>query len=511
MCVCFCENGDSLCFLDGHSNKKKRKKEINDDKVIRIRDRINNARDNNQTTTKQTTTNNKQQAALTQGRRRQRRQRQGMRRMTRIIMIQQCRPSSSVILAQQLATISLLFLRLLLLLLVIIITLSPSGTIVQMAMGLCLDDASSSSSSRGSSNSRILPNNIAIHKVPLDHHNPKLPYCYAVTNPSDLLLRQDISSVSTTRTTKTTTTTPNFLATQVWPSARVAAHCLLEAATTVAAAATTTTVSTYENGMDGDDSEAKNSREIRSSPLKLSLSSLSSWTVCELGCGPGLPALTAASLGASQVYATDLDPLALQLVDEAAKEQGYKDCIQTSIYDLTTILTTMTKTTTMTRNDLILKDKGEEQQQQQNAQNTKGSSSHNNINNIDPPQADLYIMSDVFESSQVARGAAHVVHRLLVRQQQRGQQQKQQSHVWVFCQTDRSQRDIFWKRCVNFKIIQTCLGHCTTTIIITRTTTTTRILEEMVSFPHRPRYYRRRHLDYGFVALTKRLWNMDDE
>ena len=43
-----------------------------------------------------------------------------------------------------------------------------------------------------------------------------------------------------------------------------------------------------------------------------------SWIVCELGCGPGLPSLTAARSGAKRVIATDVDAVAVGAVGNKA-------------------------------------------------------------------------------------------------------------------------------------------------------------------------------------------------
>ena len=177
---------------------------------------------------------------------------------------------------------------------------------------------------------------IQVSKAPLRRGAADGPYCFVAQNPTQLR-RHD-----------------NFLATQVWPSARLAATCV----------------------------EAHLNKE---------------WTVCELGCGPGLPALTAAHCGSSKVYATDIDSLALKMLQAAAKEQ--KLDVETSIVDLTS--------------DEPL------------------------------PDADLYILSDVFETGRVAEGAARVVEDIL----------SSQARVWVFAQTDRAQREVFLetlkKRCNN--------------------------------------------------------------
>ena len=116
--------------------------------------------------------------------------------------------------------------------------------------------------------------------------------------------------------------------------------------------------------------------------------------MCEFGCGPGLPSLTAASLGAT-VIATDVDTIALQMVQLAAQEQGFVNdgSFITQLFDLT-------------------------------SQHTL-------------PEADLYVLSDVFESSSVATGAALHIKKLL--------DGSNNSKVWVFAQSDRAQREVFLK------------------------------------------------------------------
>ena len=42
----------------------------------------------------------------------------------------------------------------------------------------------------------------------------------------------------------------------------------------------------------------------------------------ELGCGPGLPSIVLANLGISEVIATDVDLIALQMVEKSAREQN---------------------------------------------------------------------------------------------------------------------------------------------------------------------------------------------
>lgn len=167
---------------------------------------------------------------------------------------------------------------------------------------------------------------VPVHNAPLKRDDNDSPYCFVASTP--------IFSDAQT----------NFLATQVWPSARLAA----------------TAVQKYLDP---------------------------SWVVCEMGCGPGLPSLTAAKLGASRVIATDLDIFALELVKEAATAQKLEN-IETRQFDLTA-----------TEQSL--------------------------------PPADLYLLSDVFESGTVARGAAQLTDKALTNG----------ARVWVFAQTDRAQRE----------------------------------------------------------------------
>jgi hypothetical protein len=171
-----------------------------------------------------------------------------------------------------------------------------------------------------------------VHKVPLRRTDAASPYCLAVSSPIDIIDRPGT----------------NFLATQVWPSARTAAICL--------------------------------ERYLHQE-----------WTVCEFGCGPGLPSLTAASVGAKKVYATDLDTFALELVTKAAQDQNLSERVETLPFDLI------------------------------------------NGELDDVPKADLYVLSDVFESASVAKGAARISERVL----------QQGSRVWVFAQSDRAQREVY--------------------------------------------------------------------
>lgn len=176
---------------------------------------------------------------------------------------------------------------------------------------------------------------LQVHKVPLERNDVDSPFAFAVSSPCDLAKLNGC----------------NFLATQVWPSARSAAFALKK---------------------------------------HLDLSRIRS--LCEFGCGPGLPSLTAAALGAS-VVATDVDRLALELVDKAAQEQGLSDRLTSFPFDL--------------------------------LQGT--------LDQV--PPADLYLMSDVFESNHVSRAAARLVLEILSR--------RDDSHVWVFAQSDRVQRESF--------------------------------------------------------------------
>jgi Lysine methyltransferase len=164
------------------------------------------------------------------------------------------------------------------------------------------------------------------------------PYCFAVSSMSDL------------------PPSSNFLATQVWPSARVAARAL----------------ETYG--------------------LSLVNKQL---TICELGCGPGLPSVTAASTLQCEVIATDIDDLALHLVAAAAAEQDIGDLVTTRKYDLI---------------------QAEWEAEWMDA-------------------VDLFVMSDVFESQDIAKGAARLTQRIM--------SDSQNSTLWVFAQSDRAQREVY--------------------------------------------------------------------
>lgn len=192
---------------------------------------------------------------------------------------------------------------------------------------------------------------IAVHRVPLRYQDLKSPYALAVTT---------TSSIGVVSNNDQHATMPyNFLATQVWPSARTAAVVI-------------------ENYM----SLQNVSRRIM---------------ICEFGCGPGLPSLTAAACHENcHVVATDIDPLALELVRQAAIEQNVSSRVETQRFDLIFNVTT---------------------------------------SNI--PDADIYIFSDVFESAMVATGAALLTDRLL--------RENNSSKIWVFAQSDRAQREHYLK------------------------------------------------------------------
>ena len=204
---------------------------------------------------------------------------------------------------------------------------------------------------------------VGVHRTYLRLPNPAStspPFCYsadAITLPthtnSDIRMHDDDEGHDGTPLA----VTPNFLATQVWPSARAAAAAI----------------------------------EQHSDP---------SWTICEFGCGPGLPSLVAAATRAdpdigsagrgSRVIATDYDEFALRLVEAAAREQGLQPILSTQIFDLTCTQTEL-------------------------------------------PEADLYVMSDVFECSKVAVGAAKQTLRAL----------ELGKRAWIFAQSDRAQRETY--------------------------------------------------------------------
>ena len=196
---------------------------------------------------------------------------------------------------------------------------------------------------------------VSVVSVPLHRGDDNTPWCYAASM-SPFLGDADHEVISPSLPDGS-----NFLATQVWPSAR-AASAVIE-------------------------------KHI-----------CRSWTVCELGCGPGLPSLTAAKCGAKRVLATDVDNFALELVEASAREQGFLDegdgrkgRFQTLQFDM--------------------------------------------LSKTPLPPADLYLISDVFESSSVAEGAAFHIQNALSANNSKSSGNK--SRFWVFAQQDRAQRETF--------------------------------------------------------------------
>jgi len=254
-----------------------------------------------------------------------------------------------------------------------------------------------SASAMTDGNCRTMVSGVHVHSVPFQRSDPSSPWCYASSFvlPSDECIDNEESignsnangSVNERNSDYNYPNNRNFLASQVWPSARVAASKLLKLS----------------------DPE---------------------WDTCELGCGPGLPSLAIAARNAryqrdgdggggnisrriGRSIATDIDAFSLDLVIAAAQDQDLHSSsttiggrigggggkgkrsdghpwIETRIFDLLD-------------ESAIL------------------------------PDVDLYLMSDVFESRDVARGAAFHTAKVL----KRGEGRK----VWVFAQNDRSQRD----------------------------------------------------------------------
>lgn len=249
------------------------------------------------------------------------------------------------------------------------------------------------------STSTVLVGALPVHKVHLRSSDISSPWSYAATinplavpaNGNEIANESSLSSQPYPRL--------NFLATQVWPSARAAS----------------TMMERY---------------------LKYIIdSSNDHYCVCELGCGPGLPSITAVNLGVPKVIATDIDPMALMLVNAAAKEQveisrlqqQQQQSFSTGIFDLTLpqkdtnsdIGTGKTTTTTTSTT----------------AATTTTTPTFTSL-----PQADLYIMSDIFESATVAYGAAYYTCEAL----------RHGSKVWIFTQSDRAQRNIYISELVQF-------------------------------------------------------------
>ncbi|KAL3927094.1 MAG: hypothetical protein SGBAC_013219, partial [Bacillariaceae sp.] len=181
----------------------------------------------------------------------------------------------------------------------------------------------------------------------------------------------------------------NFLATQVWPSARVAAQALLQ----------------YDPSSQ--------------------MSSSKQWKLCEFGCGPGLPSLAAAHTHHySQVVATDVDEFCLELVGAAAKDQGLEHTVQTQVLDLT-------------------KDPKHVLEGNVDAQ----SASYSWMKDID-----MFIMADIFENAQVAQGAARWTMFLLNNPRHRpriwvfAQSDRAQREIYL-----KTLREIYGKEAENLK------------------------------------------------------------
>mmetsp|Transcript_36869 Transcript_36869/g.77337 ORF Transcript_36869/g.77337 Transcript_36869/m.77337 type:complete len:292 (+) Transcript_36869:73-948(+) len=222
--------------------------------------------------------------------------------------------------------------------------------------------------------------------TPLRRNDPSSPWCYAASLTPPIPLDDDDDGDvdgdgnSPTASSPSSSPTPmlppgsNFLATQVWPSSRIASTVI-------------------EKHMDP------------------------TWTVCELGCGPGLPSLTAAKSGARRVIATDVDKLALEMVCAAAADQGF---IKNHNNDDDDVAEDWEEQPFVTKQfDLTCRD-----------------------NSL--PKADLYVLSDVFESAAVAEGAAWHVQSILSANQKI--KNRDSSRVWVFAQSDRAQRDCFLEK-----------------------------------------------------------------
>lgn len=193
---------------------------------------------------------------------------------------------------------------------------------------------------------------IKVHRVPHRQQQENSPFCFAASSALDVMTR------SSSQSSEGASSPINFLASQVWPSARVAASAL-------------------EKHMDP------------------------AWTVVEFGCGPALPSLMAAKLGAKKVYATDIDEFALELVDHASRAQDLSEIVSTRRIDIT--------------QELVF-----------------SSSSGNAI-----PKADLYLFSDIFECRDVAIGAAAASHAIL--------KDLKGARIWVFAQSDRACREDYLK------------------------------------------------------------------
>jgi hypothetical protein len=188
-----------------------------------------------------------------------------------------------------------------------------------------------------------------VHRTHLSLSDESSPFTYSIISTMDLDPSKD-----------------NFLATQVWPSARVAAAALKH-------------------------------------------HSHSSWSVCELGCGPGLPSIVAASMaGRPLVVATDLDEFALKIVKSAGVDQNLDN------------LTTQKIDITQEPEEIICQNQ----------------SWFNKI--------DLFVMADVFEDAEVAKGAAALT-KYILNGKTSDANGSRNPRVWVFAQSDRAQREVYLK------------------------------------------------------------------
>jgi hypothetical protein len=229
---------------------------------------------------------------------------------------------------------------------------------------------------------------LPVHRAPLrwqqQQQDELSPYCFALSSILDLPVKS------------------NILATQVWPSARVAAMTLEECIR-----------SNLGSLVDDGGTEGTNK-----------------FTICELGCGPGLPSLTAAVACASRnatvdvrVIATDIDEFALDLVNAAAKEQGLDHIVSTRPLDLI----------------------------------QAGDEDWTGSENAWLKRVDLFVMSDVFEVNAVAVGAARFTQRVLSwpeNDRDNGARESRRKRMWVFAQTDRAQREVFLQELQNLSSAQ---------------------------------------------------------
>ena len=245
---------------------------------------------------------------------------------------------------------------------------------------------------------RLSAGEVYVTPMPLRRDVSSSPWCYAANlTPPMVVVDHDENDSNASTPSHKPLLPPgtNFLATQVWPSSRIASKVI-------------------EKQMD------------------------LSWTVCELGCGPGLPSLTAARFGAMKVIATDVDPFALELVHAAAMEQGL-----------------ISITSGNPEGDDVATEfsRWDEEHLDQTRFTTRIFDLTSKDNPL--PKADLYVLSDVFESSAVAEGAAWHVQTVLSKNRSRigttilgdlvPQEGKEppMSRVWVFAQSDRAQRELF--------------------------------------------------------------------